>query len=152
MKHLNWKDRGEGSEARAGREVGGYYRITYRESYVSALGLTIEAHYEVEYRRSVRRDWDEIEYPRGVLGFDTLAEAKRMAEEDREQRGRELLSDDEATLDAIHQQQLAVNDPGEPEPWEMTVDDWMHWTDEGAAAFRSLAQIETEARRKAKEK
>ena len=53
-------------------------------------GATIEARYEVEYRWSTRRDWEEIDYPRGVLGFGTLAEAKRMAEEDREQRAREL--------------------------------------------------------------
>jgi hypothetical protein len=109
MKHLNWKDHKWGSEARARRKVGGYYRIVRRESYVSWLGATIEAHYEVEYRRSVRRDWDEIEYPRGVLGFGTLAEAKRMAEEDHEQRERELSSDDE-TVERIHEQQLAAAD------------------------------------------
>jgi hypothetical protein len=81
---MNWKDHGWGSEARARREVGGYYRISKCESYVSWLGATIEAHYEVEYRRSVRRDWEYIDYPRGVPG--TLAEAKRMAEEDHERR------------------------------------------------------------------
>jgi hypothetical protein len=106
MKHLNWKDRGEGSEARARREVGGYYRISRCKSYVSWRGETIEAHYEVEYRRSVRRDWDEIDYSRGIFpGPGTLAEAKRMAEEDHEQRRRELLSDDTAALDMIVEQQ-----------------------------------------------
>jgi hypothetical protein len=112
MKHLNWKDHGWGSEARASREVGGYYRISRCESYVSWLGATIEAHYEVEYRRSVRRDWEYIDYPRGVPG--TLAEAKRMAEEDQERRGRELLSDDE-TVERIHEQQLTAHDPGQPD-------------------------------------
>jgi hypothetical protein len=42
---------------------------------------------------------------------------------------------DEATIDAIQRQQLASHDPGEP-----TTDDWVHWIDEGTAAFRSLAQ------------
>jgi hypothetical protein len=129
MKSLNWKDRGEGSQARARRKVGGYYRIIRRESYVSWRGETIEAHYEVEYRRRVRWDWEEIEYPRGVLGFGTLAEAKRMAEEDHEQQERELSShdetaeriheqqlvdDNEATLDAVERQWLACADPAKP--------------------------------------
>lgn len=100
MKHLNWKDHGRGSEARAGREVGGYYRIIWRGSYVSWRGETIEAHYEVEYRRTARPAGigNEIDYPHGVFpGPSTLAEAKRLAEEDREQRAREL---NQAALDA----------------------------------------------------
>jgi hypothetical protein len=92
---MNWKDHGGSSEARARREVGGYYRIIWCESYVSWLGATIEAHYEVEYRRSVRRDWEDIDYPRGVPG--TLAEAKRMAEEDQERRIIALMADESAT-------------------------------------------------------
>jgi hypothetical protein len=102
MKHLNWKDCGKGSTARASRDVGGYYLISWHESYVSAFGETIEAHYEIEYRRRTRHDWEDIDidYPRwGWPGPGTLDQAKALAEEDCEQRRRELLSDDEATID-----------------------------------------------------
>jgi hypothetical protein len=86
---MNWKDTSSGgSTARAAREVGGCYYIARRESYLSWRGETIEAHYEINYRRRTTHDWNEIDYPRGEPG--TLAEAKRMAEEDQEQRRQEI--------------------------------------------------------------
>jgi hypothetical protein len=87
MRALNWKDRASSSEARASRAVGGRYRVIYRGSYLSWRGETVKAHYEVEYRRYARLDWDDIDYPPNTAV--TLAEAKRIAEEDHEQRRQE---------------------------------------------------------------
>ena len=83
---MNWKDHGRGSEARAAREVGGRYQILRFDPGPTWYGEIQAACYRVEYRANGDNDWRDIRYPRGVPG--TLAEAKRMAEEDHERRRR----------------------------------------------------------------
>jgi hypothetical protein len=63
-------------------------------------------------------------------------------------RAATLSATDEQVLQRLDEREQ-FDDGGEP-----TTDDWVHWIDEGTAAFRSLAQIETapQARREAKEK
>jgi hypothetical protein len=86
---FNWKDNGSGGEARAARAIGGRYRIIRHGAQATSVGLEptyvqfggdpFAYSYSVEYRG---RDgnWRDIRLPRGAPG--TLAEAKRMAEED----------------------------------------------------------------------
>jgi hypothetical protein len=86
MSALNWKDRANtgGSEARASREIGGRYRIVRLPGgYETWRGEIAETVYEIQFCRSHRRDWNDVAYGR------TLAEAKRVAEEDHEERRRE---------------------------------------------------------------
>jgi hypothetical protein len=91
---LNWKDyedrknAGCVSEARAAREVRGRYRILRWEGGETWYGEITPTTYEVEFRRSNSSAWNDIFHPRGTPG--TLAEAKRMAEEDHEWRRQAL--------------------------------------------------------------
>jgi hypothetical protein len=89
---LNWKDRVTGgSEARASRAIGGRYRISFNPGgYKNWRDEIVEPFYEIEYRRSHRREWNE------TVGISaTLVEAKRKAEADNDERIRELQSDEE---------------------------------------------------------
>jgi hypothetical protein len=85
---MNWKDNGSGSVARAAREVGGRYWITRNPGGPTWYGEIQATSYRVEYLAKGDNNWRDIRYPRGAPG--TLAEAKRMAEEDHERRRREV--------------------------------------------------------------
>jgi hypothetical protein len=88
---MNWKDTNWGSESRAAREIGGRYRAWRCDGGPTWSGWITDTYYRVEYfPPRERRDpnWKNIPYPRGLPG--TLAEAKRMAEEDHERRLRAL--------------------------------------------------------------
>jgi hypothetical protein len=96
MDTLTWKDPRHidhpraVAEARASREIGGWYRILcWPGGGVMVLsGDITETTSDVEYARWLRSDrWRSIDYPRGEPG--TLSEAKQMAEEDHAQRRRE---------------------------------------------------------------
>jgi|SRR6516162_8286958 hypothetical protein len=95
MSTLNWKDHAhrDGSQARASNAVGDRYRIIYRPAWRDEI---VEPHYEIEYCRSHRREWDNIDVP---YNAPTLIEAKRRAEEDHEQRRQEVLIDSTAEVD-----------------------------------------------------
>jgi hypothetical protein len=87
MRALKWKDRIDVdgnvrcSQARAAREVHGRYRIIFNPGgYELALGGFAKPFYEVEFRRSHRRDWDCISMS------DTLAKAKQAAQDDHDER------------------------------------------------------------------
>lgn len=84
---MNWKDYGSGSEARAAREIGGRYRIWRYNGGPTWYGEIEPTSYRVEYLPKGGNNWRDIRYCRGVPG--TLAEAKRMAEEDLERRRQE---------------------------------------------------------------
>jgi hypothetical protein len=89
MSTLNWKDNTrDGSQARASNAVGGRYRIISRPAYKNWRNEIVESHYEIEYCRSHRREWDNIDSP---FRAPTLIEAKRRAEEDHAQRRQEVL-------------------------------------------------------------
>jgi hypothetical protein len=76
------------SEARASREIGGFYRILcWNGGNVTLRGDITETIYDVEYGRFRSNRWNSIDYPRGAPG--TLSEAKQMAEEDHARRRRE---------------------------------------------------------------
>jgi hypothetical protein len=101
MDTLTWKDPRHIDhprvvvEARASREIGGWYRILrWPGGDVTLRGDITETAYDVEYVRWLRSDrWGSIDYPRGEPG--TLSEAKQMAEEDHTQRRREANLPDE---------------------------------------------------------
>ena len=94
MTWLKWKDHTDTdgnyrfSEARASREVRGRYQISVCPGgYELALGGIAEPFYEVEFRHSNRRDWTDV----GTC--DTFVEARRIAEEDHEERQREATTE-----------------------------------------------------------
>ena len=93
---MNWKDNGGGgSEARAAREIGGRYRITRHDGGPTWFGEIQATSYRVQYLLKGGNNWRDIRYCRGTPG--TLAEAKRMAEEDQERRMAELAAEEKET-------------------------------------------------------
>jgi hypothetical protein len=95
MDTLTWKDPRHADhpravvEARAAREIGGWYRILcWPGGDLTWQDDITETTYDVDYARRLSSDrWDEIDYPRGQPG--TLSEAKQMAEEDHAERQRQ---------------------------------------------------------------
>jgi hypothetical protein len=86
---MNWTDDTiGGSEARAARAVGGRYEITcYKGGGRTWYDAIEETRYRIDYIPSRSTNKLFVRHPRGEPG--TLAEAKRMAEEDHERRRRE---------------------------------------------------------------
>jgi hypothetical protein len=93
MSALNWKDHNtDVSEAHASREVGGRYRIRrWLGGDKTWYGAINETTYLIYYRPTRDCNWHNVFHPRGTPG--TLAEAKRMAEEDHEKRRREAATE-----------------------------------------------------------
>lgn len=89
-KHLNWKDEDERSYAHASRAVGGKYEIQRCQNGPDWFRKEAQVYFDIRYLTNTGRGaWNNPGI--GKVGR-TMAEAKRMAEEDHAARKERLCS------------------------------------------------------------